>query len=127
MADWVLDSSAILARFAGEAGAETVEAGAAAAVVSAVNYAEVVGKLVDRGLPAEAAMTAAGELRLVVVPFDEAAALRAGALRAETRGLGLSLGDRACLTLAEALGLPVLTADRAWAELDLDVEVVLIR
>jgi len=39
----------------------------------------------------------------------------------------LSLGDRACLALGERLGLPVVTADRAWADLDLDVAVSLIR
>ena len=38
-----------------------------------------------------------------------------------------SLADRACLALAMRLGLPALTTDRAWAELDLPVEVVVLR
>ncbi|WP_236627700.1 hypothetical protein [Caulobacter sp. B11] len=43
------------------------------------------------------------------------------------RHRGLSLGDRACLALAMREKLPVMTADRAWSDLDLPVEVVLIR
>jgi len=127
MAEVVLDASAVLARVLGEPGGERVEAVLAGACVCAVNYGEVVGKLVDFGVPVETAGAAARELRLEVVPFDEADATDAGLLRATTRGFGLSLGDRACLALGKRLELPVLTTDRAWAQLDLGVEVVLIR
>jgi PIN domain nuclease of toxin-antitoxin system len=61
------------------------------------------------------------------VPFDEELARGAGALRPATKSLGLSLGDRACLALAQREGLPVLTADRAWAKLAVGVEVKVIR
>lgn len=127
MADCVLDASAVLARLRGERGADIVQARASNALISAVNYAEVIGKLIDLGVSAEVAAATIGEFELAVVPFDEIDAARTGALRAVTRRRGLSLGDRACLALAERLGLPVLTADRAWADLDLGVEVVLIR
>ena len=40
---------------------------------------------------------------------------------------GLSLGDRACLALAMRERSRVLTADRAWSDLDLGVELALIR
>lgn len=40
---------------------------------------------------------------------------------------GLSLGDRACLALAGELGVSVVTADRAWADLGLNVAISLIR
>ena len=127
MAEWVLDASAALAVLRGEPGAEQVEPRLTQAVMSAANYAEVISKLVDYGAASDLAVRAAAELGLFVTPLDEPTAIRAGALRRTTRAHGLSLGDRACLALAERLALPVLTADRAWADLDLGVEVVLIR
>ena len=123
----LLDASAVLARVFREPGAERVAASLPGASVSAVNYAEIVGKLIDLGVPVEAAVAVGHELGLAVVAFDEADAAEAGLLRVSTRAFGLSLGDRACLALARRLRQAVLTADRAWAELDLGIEVVLIR
>jgi PIN domain nuclease of toxin-antitoxin system len=50
-----------------------------------------------------------------------------GFLRPATSEYGLSLGDRACLALGQQLGQPVLTADRMWKTLKLDVEIRMIR
>lgn len=60
-------------------------------------------------------------------PLSEQDAMRAARLRASTRKLGLSLADRCCLALASRLERPVLTADRAWADVDAGVDVRLIR
>jgi PIN domain nuclease of toxin-antitoxin system len=62
-----------------------------------------------------------------VVDFDAAQARVAGDLRSLTRAQGLSLGDRACLALAQALGLPVMTADRAWASLEVEIKIRTVR
>jgi ribonuclease VapC len=61
------------------------------------------------------------------VPFSAEDAERAAVLWPLGRQIGLSLGDRACLALAERLRRPALTADRSWLELELDVEVRPIR
>jgi PIN domain nuclease of toxin-antitoxin system len=53
----------------------------------------------------------------VIADFDRDVAVRAAALRAATKHLGLSLGDRACLATAQLRDLPVLTADRVWKKL----------
>jgi PIN domain nuclease of toxin-antitoxin system len=127
MANVLLDASAVLARVFREPGAERVADSLPGASVSAVNFAEVVGKLIDLGAPVEAAAAVGRDLGLTILPFEEVDAVEAGIMRATTRALGLSLGDRACLALARRLQMPVLTADRAWADLDLGVEVVLIR
>jgi PIN domain nuclease of toxin-antitoxin system len=97
------------------------------ATISAVNLSEVLERLCSGGLKESDAEEAIGELNLRVVDFDEAQARLAAYLRLRTRRAGLSLGDRACLALGLRLGYPVVTADRAWARVDVGVEIVLIR
>lgn len=96
-------------------------------VISTVNLAEVVTKLVEKGYASDQATRIASRLPCPSVPFDSGLALAAGALRAITRPFGLSLGDRACLALAQRGGYPVLTTDRAWAQLDVGVEIRVLR
>lgn len=127
MADAVLDSSAVLAVLRDEPGGDQVLELLPRVVVSAVNYAEIVTKLIDFGAPAASAAEAVEKLTLKVAQFDIDTAIDAGLFRASTRAQGLSLGDRACLALAKSRGLPALTADRAWAAVDVGVEIVLIR
>jgi PIN domain nuclease of toxin-antitoxin system len=62
-----------------------------------------------------------------VVPVEAAHAEHAAVLRERTRSKGLSLADRICFALAASRKVPVMTADRAWAEVDVGVEVRLIR
>ncbi|WP_293681082.1 type II toxin-antitoxin system VapC family toxin [uncultured Phenylobacterium sp.] len=127
MADVVLDASAILARILDEPGCEIVDRVIGGAVISAVNLTEVAQRLVDLGVDDALVIDTIGAFSFQVVGLDEALALQAGLMRRATRSRGLSLADRACLALGLRLGLPVYTADRAWADLDLGVEVVLIR
>ena len=127
MAEWVLDASAVLASLRNETGGERVLPVLETSLLSAVNLAEVATRLLDLGALAADIDGLRERLRCEVIPFDEGLALRAGLLRVQTRHLGLSVGDRACLALAQREGLPVLTGDRAWRGLDVGVEVVLIR
>jgi PIN domain nuclease of toxin-antitoxin system len=78
-------------------------------------------------MPEEAIRTALEGLPMEVVPFDEEQAFQAGVLRASTKGMGLSIGDRGCLSLAERLGVPALTTDRAWELLSLSAKVRMTR
>jgi PIN domain nuclease of toxin-antitoxin system len=123
-----IDSSALLALLNGESGAEQVRhALDAGASISTVNLCEVVSKLGEWGRSEEDIRAEINALGLEIVAFDEAQAFRAGILRTPTRSAGLSLGDRACLALAEHLGVPVLTADRIWQTMNVGVEIRLIR
>lgn len=127
MSKVVLDASAILALLNGEPGQEVVAEAIPNAVLNAVNLSEVVAKLGEKGMPAEAIATAMAGLEIEILPFDEASAYETARLRAPTRSLGLSLGDRACLALGRQLSLPILTADKDWSKVDLGIEVRVIR
>ncbi len=124
----VLDASALLALLYQEVGAERVaQAVTAGAAVSAVNLSEVVAKLSEAGMPAPAIQQALSPLDVETVVFATEAAYQTGLLRLPTRQVGLSLGDRACLALAQQLNLPILTADRSWEGLSLGVLIDVIR
>lgn len=124
---YVLDASALLAVMLGEAGGDAVHAVLAQAQIGAVNLSEVVAKLQERGVPDDIVDQSLADLDLQVVPFDRDQAMRSGKLRTITRGAGLSLGDRACLATAAALGAVAITTDQAWARLSVDVEIELAR
>lgn len=122
----VLEASALLALLLQKPGGDSVAAQLPAASISAVNLAEVVGRLLDAGVPADECREALAGLALDVVPFDEAAAFATGALRPLTRRAGLSLGDRACLALAMRQDRTALTADRAWKRRKLGIPIELL-
>ena len=126
MSKAVLDSSAVLAVLLEEAGADRVESVLPGALLSAVNLAEVISKLCERGMPADEVLIAVAALGVDIVPYDGEQARLTGELRPRTRAAGLSLGDRACLALARLRLLPAMTADAAWLTVS-ESEVILIR
>lgn len=121
------DASAVIAILMGEPFNRFDPTRLNGASISAVNLTEVLTRLQDLDVPEHTAIAAIAELDLRVIAFDESLARRTAALRAPTRSAGLSLGDRACLALGAALHCPVVTADRAWANVDVGVEIILIR
>jgi ribonuclease VapC len=124
----VLDASALLSVLNGEPGADKLTPELLSiAVSSTVNLAEIQSKLVDRGIRPDHAWTATMAPVAEAIPFTAELAKAAGSLIAETRGLGLSLGDRACLALGLALQAPVYTADRSWKNLKLGLRIHVIR
>lgn len=131
----VLDASAIIALARDEPGADVVEAHLLeastgpppVAIVSTVNLTEVVQALGEPPSPL-IDLGDEGEDSLVVpTAYTADDALLAATMREQTRSAGLSLADRACLALGRRTGLRVITADQAWATVDVDVEVLLIR
>jgi ribonuclease VapC len=124
---FVFDASAIIAFLVGEPFTRFDPKHVNGATVSTVNLSEVLTRLPELGVPRSEAVAAVRQLNLRLANFDEVQASMTAELRPLTRHMGLSLGDRACLALGKNLGLPTVTADRAWANLDVGVEVVLIR
>jgi ribonuclease VapC len=128
----VLDASALLALLLEETGgrrvADVVRDGA---FVSAVNWAEVLTRLVQAGgdpVTAAARALPSGDAGLLsLVPYDDEQARETARIWVKTQRLGLSLADRAALALARVRGLPVLTSDRAWRSLHLSIKIEVIR
>jgi len=124
----VLDSSALLALIHRETGFGKLTLQLLMqSAVSTVNLAEVQSKLVVSGWNREEAWEDATSAVSEVMAFTAEQAEVAGSMIAETRALGLSLGDRACLALALSLNAPVYTADRAWKSLKLGIRIHTIR
>jgi PIN domain nuclease of toxin-antitoxin system len=118
-AQFVLDASALLSIVLDERGHERVDRILDRSRIHAVNLAEVVGRLVRSGMPAERAVATLQELQLEVEEgFGARQAEFCGALLGTRRDLGLSLGDCVCLTTAAWLGAVAVTADRQWKQLD---------
>lgn len=124
---FVLDSSALLAVIRDEPGTQQVAAAIPHSAISAVNVSEIVSRLIDLGHSVETADDILAAFAVDIEPFTPEDGIRAGALRSQTRSLGLSLGDRACLATAIRLEATVLTADRAWCEIDVGCPIELIR
>jgi ribonuclease VapC len=124
----VLDASAMLAVLRGEPGSDklTMEM-LDSAVGSSVNVAEVHTKLVSRGENPDQAWEDALSAIDEVAPFTAEQARIAGSLVTQTRSLGLSLGDRACLALGVVLKAPIYTTDKSWKGLNLGVRIHVMR
>jgi ribonuclease VapC len=127
---FVLDTSAVLAILFREPGQDVVRSALhEGALLSTVNFAEAITRLVRDGMAADRAAAAITALPIGLRDLDAELATDAGALFDQTRPFGLSLGDRACLALARQESVPALTGDRVWVQVAplLGVEVRLIR
>lgn len=110
----VLDASALLALLQDEPGAAVVAAELDGGAMSSLNWSEVLQKSLAHGVDVTGLRQDLQALGLAILPFDVDDAEQAA--RLSSPGSGLSLADRACLALGLRHGVPVWTADRAWAE-----------
>ncbi len=130
----IMDASAILAYLQGEKGAlKTEEAlDQHPSWITSVNYCEVLSKLCEKGMPPTQARMAIDDIGLVIVDFDMDLAWRAAAMRKGTMFIGASLGDRACLALAERTTesefIPIVyTTEQAWLKMKWSFKIVMVR
>lgn len=127
----VLDASSVIALINREKGCEIVEKYLEEAIISTVNFAEVIS-VVNRELFKSEADRIEG-LKLItdtlpqIIDFDVNQAIISGELDSITKKYGLSLGDKASLALAKYKNIPVLTADKTWSKLNLGIKIKLIR
>jgi PIN domain nuclease of toxin-antitoxin system len=123
----VLDASSLLAFLHNEPGAGRVWPALSGGMVSTVNWSEVVQKSLRRQADVAGMRQEFAEAGVLFIPFTEDQAETAARLWYQTSHLGLSLADRACLALAMERQRPILTADRAWSELSLGLDIQFIR
>jgi len=123
----VLDASALLAFLFRESGHELVAPHLEDCCLSTVNLSEVIGRFVRDGHDAEAVLNKLLSTPIEIVPFSPQQAGIAALLLPLGKPLGLSLADHACLALAMTRQTPVLTADTVWQELNLSIDIQLIR
>ena len=117
----------LLAVIMREPGAATGYARMQGATISSVNLAETLSRAVDLLGDTNVVSRLLRERLVTVEPFTRDDAYAVAAMRPATRQRGLSVGDRACLALALRLGLPALTADRVWTQVNVGVTVELLR
>lgn len=124
----VLDASALIAYLRQEKGYQEVRKSLSnSAAISTVNLAEVYTKIVSERFSLSEVSPRLQALGLVILPFEEDEAKISAELYPVGKSLGLSLGDRACLGLGLKLGLPVVTTDKTWSKLKLEIDVQVLR
>lgn len=126
--NYLLDASALLALLQDEPEAKIVARHLASSAISSINLAEVASVLNKLGMQESEIHELFAELDITTIEFTRQAAIATGGIRKATAGHSLSLGDRACLVTAQALGCTVITADKAWLDYRglLGVEIELI-
>jgi ribonuclease VapC len=112
--EYVLDSTALIALLSREPGYEKIAELLDTSAISAVNLAETVHKLVQKGSAPSVVERLLRELHLKIEAWSEDLAYQSADFARYGHSHGLSLGDRACLTLAKHLGSTAVTADRVW-------------
>jgi ribonuclease VapC len=123
-ASYVLDSSALLIYVRQEYDWERVESMLPRAVISTVNFAEVLQRMIELGLPYQELQTEIGKHGVRLLDFTPEQARVSAELYPFTQPAGLGLGDRACLGLAQYLNLPAVTKETSWVMLDLPVQII---
>lgn len=123
----VLDVSALLAFLQDEPGASVVDDLLDESLISSVNWSDVIQRALARGVPTEGLRADLEALSLEIAAFTSEHVKRATMIWGETRRMGLSLADCACLALGLESGLPVYTADRSWSKLKLGLEVRVVK
>jgi ribonuclease VapC len=123
----VLDASAMLVYAREEPGWKSIDNKLDGALMSAVNYSEVLKKSIEYGGTAAAAASLVSRNRVQVIDFDAKQGHAAAEIWAEGKPLGLAFADRACLALALSVSGTVYTADRRMAETTLPIKFIMVR
>ncbi|ABE05009.1 PIN domain protein [Rickettsia bellii str. RML Mogi] len=126
MSSVIFDASALLALIKNEPTNLKLETFLGNICMSSVNISEVASILLDK-ISYQECKDIIEPLINSIIAFDQEQSFLAANIKKQTKHLGLSLGDRACIALGLATGYPVYTADKAWAKLQVNCKIILIR
>lgn len=128
MSKIIFDASALIALFAKEEGYLFIKKHMKDAVISSVNIAEVYKYCIEvQGLQKDDAETVIKLSDIKIIDFGHDQALISANIINKTKAHGLSLEDRACIALAIFKNYPILTYDKIWKKLELDVQFIMAR
>lgn len=124
----IFDASALLALIQEEVGSEVIKPLLKFSVMSAVNVTEALSVLQRTNITPEEGLSLITDIVATILPFDLEQAEQVANLHPLVQSKGLSLADRACIALGIQLHLPIYTADKVWAALQLNgADIKLIR
>lgn len=128
MSKIIFDASALIALFAKENGYQTIKSHMKDAIISSVNIAEVYKYCIETQSLTQNDARKLIELSDVrIIDFCHEQALISSTIIHKTKAYGLSLGDRACIALALFKNHPILTCDKIWEKLDLNIKFIMAR
>jgi PIN domain nuclease of toxin-antitoxin system len=124
----VFDSSVLIMLFAKEPGYEKIRGYMRYAIISSINIAEVYKYCLEvQNLTEDDCRNLIKLTGIKIIDFCEEQALITAKIIKQTKQYGLSLGDRACIALAMLKDYQILTCDKIWQKVDLDVEFIMAR
>ena len=128
MSKIVFDSSALIALFAKENGYELIKKHMKDAIISSVNIAEVYKYCIEtQKLTEDESKNLIKLSGIKIIEFNNEQALMTAKLVNKTKQYGLSLGDRACIALALLGKSSIITCDKVWQKVDIDIEFIMAR
>jgi len=123
----IFDASALLALIKNEPVNLDLEKFLGTICMSSVNVSEVAGILLESEMSQQECKDSIEPFINSIMPFDQEQSFLTAIIKKQTKHLGLSLGDRACIALGLTTGYPIYTADKAWSKLQLNCKIILIR
>ena len=124
---WVIDASALLAAIHNEKGGDYVQQRIERCVIYTINWSEVLQKLERAHIEVNQIERSLKALGLNIIDYNNEDAHITASLWNISKDFGLSLADRACLATGKRLKTTVITADKVWDKLDIDIPIQLIR
>ncbi|MCX7123345.1 MAG: PIN domain-containing protein [Gammaproteobacteria bacterium] len=120
----VLDTSALMALFYNEEGADQVSELLDQSCLSVLTLCEILDQLHQKGGSVKEMEAQLKKLDLDIRLFDEEQACLATDLLSQSTGRRISFFDRAAIALAIALQLPLYTRQHAWIDLKLPIQII---